>query len=388
MKYAQKQDIKQLIAVPSDSLAISIFIPTHRISMPHNLSPDRIRMKNSIRDVVTYLETQNTSSDDIKQYVKKLHELHADENFWKYRDNGLAVYAQKGMMTYYDLPLEIDPSVHIGKNFIITPLLASADDNYRYFLLELNLESPRLFLASQSYIEQILETEMPGKLEMALRIDEHNVQSKHGNPKNTKQNVNHGDINGVTDPKNKDIDKYYRIIDATLQGHATKNSNLPMIIAADTHAIDKFRSISKYRYIADQRLEGNNQHSNLHKLHWLSWAVMCRHVKEQENIFKRLLEKAKKRDSYQTLIKGTHIRKAARQGRIATLAIGIIHQSYDSVVRKMEKQFKIELPSNVRQLNNIEQTARLVLQNGGDIRPLLYGDDSGNHHTYIQAISR
>lgn len=389
MKYAQKHDIKQLIATPDDSLAVSIFIPTHRISLPHNLKADRVRMKNAIRDVVTYLEEMETPTNDIKQYVKKLHELHADTDFWKYRDNGLAIYAQKGKMTYYDLPLEIDSSVHVGKHFIITPLLAGAGDNYRYFLLELNLESPRLFLSSQSGMEQILEAEMPGSLETALRLDEHQAQLQHGTSRGGARDAHHHGHGGEADHKDKDIEKYYRIIDRVLHEHATRNSNLPMIIAADAHGADTFRSISRYKHFTGHTLEGNYQRTEPHELHELSWDVMCKHIEEQENIFKRLFEKAKKRDGRQTLISGEHIRRAAKQGRIATLAIGIIHQTYDSVVRRMERQFKIELPSNARQLKNIEQTARHVLQTGGDITPLLYGDEeSGNHHTYIKAISR
>src|SRR6056297_2733345 len=102
MRYASKNDIKQLIPTPEDSHAVSIFIPTHRISLPHNLKADRVRMKNAIRDVVASLEQKNVSSDDIKLYVEKLQKIHDDADFWNHRDNGLALYAQKGKLTYFD----------------------------------------------------------------------------------------------------------------------------------------------------------------------------------------------------------------------------------------------------------------------------------------------
>ena len=73
MRYAQLEDIKQLIPLPTDSKAISIFIPTHRISLPHNLRADRVRMKNAIRDIVAKLEKEQYDSAAIKAYVAKLH---------------------------------------------------------------------------------------------------------------------------------------------------------------------------------------------------------------------------------------------------------------------------------------------------------------------------
>src|SRR5690606_13388802 len=105
--------------------------------------------------------------------------------------------------------------------------------NYRYFLLELNLESPRLFLASQSGMEQILENELPGTLETALRIDETQQQLQHGTSRGGKRDAHHHGHGGESDHKGKDIEKYYRIIDRTLHDRATRNSNVPLILAGD-----------------------------------------------------------------------------------------------------------------------------------------------------------
>jgi hypothetical protein len=118
-----------------------------------------------------------------------------------------------------------------------------------------------------------------------------------------------------------------------------------------------------------------------------SWKLMCKHIEKQESLFESLFEKAKFRDNKQALVNGEHIKKAASQGRIATLAISIVHRTYDSVVRRMERRFKIALPSSTRQLKNIELAARDVLQSGGDIKALLYNGNENNDQ-YIKAIVR
>ncbi len=388
MKYASVSDIKQLIKTPGDSKAISIFLPTHRISLPHNLRADRVRMKNAIRDVVATLEHFKFEPSEIKKYVSKLHELHTDMKFWKFRDNGIAIYLARNKLTYYDLPLEIKTSVHIGDNFIISPLLTTTKGKYSYYLLELNSELPRVFLSSQSEITQILEDVMPGAIEQALRIDEYQQSLQYSTSRGGDHDANHHGHGAEKDNKYKDLVKYYRLIESKLEKHILNRSSLPLIIAGDSRTADIFKKISKYKHINKEILEGNFQHTNSDKLHQKSWEIMCKRIEAEENLFKKLFEKAKYRDTRQALINGAHIRKAAKQGRIATLAISIVHQTYDSVVSKMERRFKIELPSSKRQLKNIESTAKDVLMYGGDITTMLYSGTSNNNNRYIQAITR
>lgn len=387
MRYANVVDIKQLIQTPEKNKAISIFLPTHRISLPHNLKADRVRMKNAIRDVVATLEQEKLDPSEIKNYVEKLHELHADEDFWRFRDNGLAIYATKNKLAYFDLPIEIKTSVHIGDNFIISPLLTTTKGKYSYYLLDLNSEQPRAFIANQSEINQILEDVMPGAMEQALRIDEYQQTLQHGTSRGAEHDGHHHGHGAEKDNKYKDLVRYYRLVDSKLDKHLLNKSSLPLILAADSRTADIFKKVSKYKFINNEFLEGNFQRTNSSELHNKSWEIMCKRIEAEENLFKKLFEKAKYRDNRQALIKGTHIRKAAKQGRIATLAISIVHQTYDSVVSKMERRFKIELPSSKRQLKNIESSAKDVLMYGGDITTLLYGGN-GNNNSYIQAITR
>jgi len=390
MRYASKNDIEQLIQTPKNSKAISIFMPTHRISLPHNLKADRVRMKNAIKDTVATLEKQGVSSSNIKDYVTKLHELQNDNKFWKYRDNGLAIYAEKGKIMYYDMPIEIEYNVHIGNDYIITPLIVAEGTNYQYNILELNNREPRFFLSGQSSIDRAFTDELPGDLETALKIDEYQQRQQHStSPGGSRDAHGHGH-GGIKDNKSKDVTKYYRMIDKILWDNQLKNSNLPLIIAGDTSSMAEYKKLSKYDYIHEQSLHGNHEHTSENELHDKSWEIMVEQIENQNSVFRKVLEKAKFRDGKQILVNGAHIRKAAREGRIATLAISIIHKTYDSVVRRMEQRFKIALPSNMKQLKNIEQSARDVLQNGGQISAVFINKKSSNstNHTYLEAITR
>jgi hypothetical protein len=389
MRYASKQDIKELIQTPSHAIAISIFLPTHRISLPHNLRADRVRMKNAIRDVVAKLEQMDCTTAEISSYVHKLHKIHGDQVFWKYRDNGLAIYAERDRLTYFDLPIEVDTSVHIGKDFIIYPLIASQGDSYKYRVLELNNNAPRVFIASQSGMKQILEDKMPGHIETALRIDEYQQQQQHATSSGgTRDGHSHGH-GGEKDNKYKDVMKYYRLIDKVLWQYVLKNSTMPLILVGEESAVSQYRKISHYKRIYARSLHGNYEHLGENELHAKTWEIMAEQVEKQENIFKQLFEKAKNRDGRQALINGEHIRLAARQGRVATLAIGVIHKTYDSVVRRMEQKFKIALPSSKRQLMNIEQATRDVIMTGGDVSVLLQKTNGyGQNQHYIRAITR
>jgi hypothetical protein len=390
LRYASKNDLKQLIKSPLNSYAISIFIPTFRVSLPHNLKADRVRFKNAIYDVSARLKSLGFKKEEINAYIAKLNKLREDNVFWKYRDNGLAIYAEKGKLTYFDLPFEIEPSTHLGQDYIISPLIASQGEAYKYYILELNNDEPRAFVASQSSAEKILEDKLPGNIENALRIDENQRQLQHAtSPGGSRDAHTHGH-GGANDHKYKDIEKYYRLIDKVLWDNVLKNSTMPLLIAGEEHSVSTYKNLSKYKHIHPAAVFGNYSHLGNNELHGKTWEIMVEQIEKQENIFMQIFEKAKHRDTKQALVNGEHIKRAAKQGRVAALAVGIIRKTYDSVVRNMEKRFKIALPANSRQLQNIEQAARDVINSGGDVSAMLYKNDDNSADTeqYIRAITR
>jgi len=388
MRQATKKDISALIKSPENSRAISIFLPTHRLSLPHNLRADRVRMKNAIRDVVAKLETEKVSAEAIKKYVSQLHKLRDDASFWKYRDNGLAIYVKSGDMTYYDLPIEIEYSVHVGNNYIISPLLASNQDSYQYCVLELNNHEPRAFHATQAGIERILHDELPGELETALRIDEYQQRQQHSTSPGGSHDAHGHGHGGAKDNKHKDVIKYYRMIDKSLWENMLKTSNLSLVLVGDESSVALYKKLSKYKHINNKEIHGNYSRETPANILMLTWSIIVERIDAEQTLFQKMFDRAKHRDSMQALVSGAHIRKAAKQGRVATLGISILQKTYDSVVRRMEQRFKIALPSSKRQLQNIEQAARDVFQAGGEIQSLLRSDSLANNAQYVKAITR
>ncbi len=388
MKYAQISDIKQLIQpLEKGQHAISIFIPTHKVSIPDNLRADKIRFKNALRDVTAELEDFGHSREDIKQYIATIEKVAKDEDFWQYRDNGLAIYATKNKATYYDLSLEIDYAVYVNGKFIISPLLVSNNERYQFVGLDLNLKEPRLFIGSQTGMEQILQDSLPGDLEVALRIDEYQEQHQHStSPGGTRDAHSHGH-GGKNDKKDKDIERYMRLVDEAIRSSQISKGNLPLIIAGEKKHVTMFKELSKYKNIHKQTVEGNQEKKPINDLYKDYWSIVVEHIEQQETLFAQMLERAKHRDGMQKLVTGEHIRKAARKGQVATLAISLVRKTYDSVIRRFEQRFKIALPSSTKQLMNIENTARVVMNYGGEIKAMLHQDVSENSR-YIQAIAR
>lgn len=388
MRYAQLKDIKTLKSpVEQDKKAVSIFIPTHKITLPDTLRADKIRFKNALRDVEAELSDHGYKQETIKKYLNAIEKVVDQEDFWLYRDNGLAIYATESKATYYDLPLEIDYAVYVNSHFIISPLLVANNDKYQFIGLDLNLHEPRLFLGSQVGMERILIDQMPGEIEVALRIDEYQEQQQHStSPGGTRDAHAHGH-GGRNDNKTKDINRYLRLIDATLRESQIAKSNLPLLLAGDVGLVSSYRHYSKYRNIKEEFVSGNSQHKSVDELHKEFWSLIVEDIEKQDSFFTQLLETARHKDGMQRLITGEHIRRAARRGQVATLALSLIRKTYDSVINRFEQRFKITLPSSTKQLMNIEKTARVVMNYGGEIRSMLYQDVSDNAK-YIQAIAR
>lgn len=388
MRYAHIKDIKTLIEpIKKGRHAVSIFIPTHKVTLPDTLRADKIRFKNALRDVEAELENRGHSKESIKKYLKSIESITSEKDFWHYRDNGLAIYATESKATYYDLPLEIDYAVYVNGKFIISPLLVTDSDKYRFIGLDLNLKEPRLFLGSQTGMEQILTDAMPGELEVALMIDEYQEQRQHSTSKGGERDAHSHGHGGRSDNRVKDVKRYLRLIDNVIRNSQVSKSTLPLILTGEQKHVAMFKKLAKYPNIHTSFVNGNNERTPTNKLHKLFWELVVDDIETQDSIFTQLLEKAKHRDGMQRLITGEHIRRAARKGQVATLAISLVRKTYDSVIRRFEQRFKISLPSNTKQLMNIEDTARVVMNYGGEIRALLHQDTSDNAR-YIQAIAR
>ncbi|MDQ3065186.1 MAG: hypothetical protein M3Q36_02855 [bacterium] len=385
MKYAKLDDIKALIAKPKDSVSISIFLPTHRVGLPHNLNADRVRMKNAIRDIKAVL-SEKISKKEVKQYTQQLEKLRSDRNFWRFRDNGLALFVAANRMTYFDLPAEIDSRVHVDEHFVITPLLATMQDQYFYYVLELNRNEPRFFMASQDNINRALMDELPGSMKNALLIDEYQSQLQHSSGGANGGSSYHGH-GGSKDNDRKDLERYLRMIDEILWKSVLHTSNRPLVILGDTKTAELYKQSSRYRYALDKSISGNFEHSNEQEIHSKTWNVIQVDRMKEEKIIKDILGRAKARDDQQLLVNNSSIKKAAQNGRVGTLIVGMLGKSYDSVVRTMERRYKITIPSNVRQLANIEAIAREVLASGGKVKSVIK-PDTDNSEGYIKAITR
>lgn len=386
MNYATKNDMLNLSENPKNSLAISIFIPTHKISTPENVKADRTRLKNAIQDTQAMLQDKGIKDNEISMYMDNLTELYDNKDFWKNRDNALAIYLKKDKMSIYDLPIEIEPLSYVKDSFIISPLLAANHEDFNYFVLDLNLKNPRLFWGSQNHIEELLKETMPKDIETALRIDENQVQLQRGTSKGGSRDAQFHGHGAGKDNSDKDVKKYLRLVDKVLWENSLKDNSEPLIIAGDIKLASEFMSISKYKNIEDEIAIIDPDKSDLDELHEKSWQIMKHRIKHEEKLFISSFEIAKYNDKKRALEKPSQILKAAKEGRIMTLAISMISRTYDSVVRRMEQQFKITMPSDSKLLENTEKVSREVLSHGGTVKSMLFNHKENNET--IMAIAR
>lgn len=382
------RDIRTLITKPEGSLSVSIFLPTNRINLPHNLKADRVRLKNAIRDIKSALSDKLKSSE-IKRYVKHLERLHADRNFWRFRDNGLALFVAKDRIAHFDLPVEIDTTVHVGEHFVITPLLASMRQNYSFYVLELNQHEPRFYLGNQTGLERTLKDEMPGDIKHALLIDEYQNQLQHSTGTTSAGASYHGH-GGGKDQSRKDLERYLRMIDDVLWQAVLHGSNRPLVLIGDVKTVEIYRRQSRYGHIFTKNVHGNYEQSTDKEIHERAWQLIEQERIHDEKVLTQIVEQVKNRDGRQLLVSNSSIKKAVRRGRLATLIIGMIGRTYDSVVSNLERRYKIIMPSNLRQLANIEAIAREVVRSGGKIASVVrqIDEDGGKNINYIQGITR
>src|SRR5690606_10402148 len=83
----------------------------------------------------------------------ELDRLALDDAFWQKQSQGLAVFAQQGMIETLSLPEPVPSLAAVARDFYVKPLLPYVAVDCRFHVLWLEEDGVRLFDADKWYIE-------------------------------------------------------------------------------------------------------------------------------------------------------------------------------------------------------------------------------------------
>ncbi len=353
--------IIKLIEGQSEGLAGSIYIPTHPDSSVANTRKDRVRFKNAIQAIRRH---PDFSEQKLGGSMKQLELLHDDMEFWSHQDTGLAVLFNEQAVEHFKLPFEITERVYLKNRFVISPLLIMDAVNMNYFVLDVNVKAPKLFVTSGGSLAEVNQDGMPGSLEEEVGKGEYRKQLQHQRG-GTATYHGHTEDDAVTDELRRYLKLLAGRVDEFLQGR-----NLPLLIAGTDNRVGSIRKEINYKIVSEEGYIGSVERMNPKELYDATAPLMQGYFEGRRDSKVSQLEGAAPGLVAVGKEEIVDITKQERGGRIDSLFLPIYRVTKDNVRAGDNRSLVIELPDAI---DEVEELVVAVASTGGELVPVEIG---------------
>lgn len=274
MEKLNKEAYEKLINTEND-ICISMYFPTFKAGA--DIKQNSIRFKQRIREAEDKLYNLKLTKDEVELILKPASNLVDETKFWQNQDESLAIFIEGENIQYFPLPYEVKEKTILGTRFFTKPLLSLITGDEEYFILAISQNENRLFKASKQNIEQIEMKDAPKSVESMKQDDDpkSGLPIRIASPEAGNALVYNNTTQGQA-PENdfnrKEMTRYFRAIDESLEKYKKKNT--PLILAGVEYLIPIFREKSKYPNILDDYIRGNPEILDAKDLHKQSWQMI------------------------------------------------------------------------------------------------------------------
>jgi hypothetical protein len=142
--------------------ALSIYLPTEKATT--NGVASAVRLKNLLDEAKTRLAALEDAVPEPARLLAPASELLDDDEFWRHRAHGLAIFLAPGFMRTVDLPFGVPELVVVGRHFHVRPLLPLNIGDVRFWLLAISAGRVSLFTGNRSGLAPVEVPEMPASV--------------------------------------------------------------------------------------------------------------------------------------------------------------------------------------------------------------------------------
>jgi hypothetical protein len=273
MDLLSKEELTAL-AEQQTSLAVSIFMPTHRVGREVQQNP--IRLKNLLAEARQKLIDRGLRSPEANQFLEPAQTLVEDNGFWQHQRDGLAIFVAPGLFRTHRLPLPFEEQVVVNNHFYLKPVLPLLKDEGYFYILALSQNEVRLLRGTPYSVIEVEVEDMPQSLAEALKYDEPEKQLQfHTNTPDMRGDrpaLFHGHGGGEEDKKERLL-RYFQQIDKGLHPLLQKEK-VPLVLAGVEYLFPLYREANHYGHLLDSAIEGNPKLLSAEDLQARAWAIV------------------------------------------------------------------------------------------------------------------
>jgi hypothetical protein len=320
MDVLNRADLQELIEATRE-WCISLYMPTHPIGREQQQNPTRL--KNLLTRAKKDLSEYGLRRPDIEELLHPAEELLLDRDFWQHLSEGLAVFLSNKFFQTYRLPARFEELLLIANNFHIKPLLPLLSTEGKFYILAINLNGIKLFLATKDTISEVELTGIRTNIEEALWMDEperhldlHTATSSTG--RGAGPAIFHGQ--GIGDEDKANILRFFHYFDQELSA-LLKDKSILMIPAGVDYLLPLYREANTYNNLLKEALIGAPEKLPIKELHKRAWQIIEPIFRErQQQAIQQFEELNGQQSDLVTSDLNTAV-KAAKFGQVGTLFV-------------------------------------------------------------------
>jgi hypothetical protein len=374
MEMVNREELEKLAGI-EDQLCVSIFIPTHKAGQEANDGTDILSLKNQVLDIKYQMQEKGHQEKEIEKFLMPFYDLMSDTLFWKYQDEGLAIFRTNDLFQYYRLPKNFKPESFLGKKFILNQLFSLLVGNGEFFLLAISQEDTRFFKADMYTLEEIThEAEVPTTIDSTLKYYEYQRQWQKGTSGNViigtsaaSPNGSPGSVifhghGGETESFNDYIFEYLRYVNDKILKTLNKHQ-LPLLIAGVDYMLPIYKRANTYSKLIPESIKGNFDKTNDGELHPKAKEIMQKYFYD-----KKLKKHIEKYSEFSGTGKATanldKILPSAKGGRIETL---FIEENTHIWGNHKEDKIEIDKDKSYNAICLLNEAAIHTINNSGEV---------------------
>jgi hypothetical protein len=314
------EDLRTLAGIAAAG-TVSIYLPTHKAG--REIRQDPIRLKKLLDDAVEQLMAAEHRRPDAEALLEPARALLADEEFWRFQERGLALFAAPGFFRCEKLPLEPEELVVVAPRLHLRPLFPQLTAEGEFLILAVTAAEARLLHATRAAARE-MAIELPaGVAEISAETDYQTMRHaapparpRSAGPVGMPATHNFGE-----DPeeqrKAQMIEYLRRVINAIEPKVAGRG--LQIVLAGQPEAQGHVRALAKNLPILEAGIDTNPDSLSPEELHARALELV-RPVLDagREHEMERLAALLGSGDGRASVVPD-EIVKAARHGRVATV---------------------------------------------------------------------
>lgn len=320
MATISKKQFRELAAVDG-VFCVSFYLPAHRAGMETLKREDALVFKNQLKLVSEELVRHGLAPGEVEDFMQPARRLQADPGFWRYQEEGLAVFLAKDFLQYYKLPFTPRLYTYVSHEFYLKPLLRTFTGDGRFYLLGLNLHDVTFFEGDRQGLREIYVKDIvPQRLEEVVGADfkERFQQFRTQREGHGRGVVFHGHGEWKGEFRKEEILHFFRVVDKCIQKRI-EYDKAPLLAAGVNYLIPIYQEANTYQYLLDEGIDHNPEDLSPEELHRQAWLKVYdyfdRERQEKVELYGHLQETPRTSFEIEEII------QAAVAGRIDTLFV-------------------------------------------------------------------